>query len=116
MNQKLGEFIRIHRERIQPESVGLPKGGRRRTPGLRREELAQLCSVSPTWLTWLEQGRQVSASAKMLERIADVMSLSPAERAYLFRLADKVDTKVQVMQLEPDKTLIEVVNAIAAPA
>jgi transcriptional regulator with XRE-family HTH domain len=92
---KLGEFIRLHRERTTPAEVGLPAGGlgpgRRRTPGLRREELAQLCAVSPTWLTWLEQGRQVSASAKVLARLADVMHLTPAERAYLFRLADKLD-------------------------
>ena len=51
---KLGECIRAQRERVAPEQVGLPGGGRRRTPGLRREELAQLCEVSPTWLTWLE--------------------------------------------------------------
>jgi transcriptional regulator with XRE-family HTH domain len=87
MQTKLGEFIRAHRERITPESAGLPGGGRRRTPGLRREELAQLCDVSPTWLTWLEQGREVSASGKMLARLAEVLRLSAAERAYLFSLA-----------------------------
>lgn len=85
-NNKLGEFIRAHRERIKPIDVGLPDGGRRRTPGLRREELAQLCEVSPTWLTWLEQGRPVSASGKMLGKLADAMHLTNAERAYLFNL------------------------------
>jgi transcriptional regulator with XRE-family HTH domain len=91
MATNLGAFIRAHRERIKPEDVGLPQDDRRRTPGLRREELAHLCRVSTTWLTWLEQGRPVSASAKMLGRLAGVLRLSPAERNYLFRLADKVD-------------------------
>jgi transcriptional regulator with XRE-family HTH domain len=91
MPAKLGEFIRLHRERVRPQDAGLPSHGRRRTPGLRREELAQLCAVSPTWLTWLEQGRPVSASVKVLARLADVMNLTAAERAYLFRLADKLD-------------------------
>lgn len=94
MQNKLGEFIRFHRERIKPEDVGISAYGRRRTSGLRREELAQLCAVSPTWLTWLEQGRPISASVKVLGKLADVMSLTPSERAYLFRLADKLDPTV----------------------
>ena len=91
MQNTLGEFIRTHRERIKPHDVGLPEGGRRRTAGLRREELAQLCGVSPTWLTWLEQGRPVAASAKLLAVLAQVLRLTAAERGYLFRLADKLD-------------------------
>jgi transcriptional regulator with XRE-family HTH domain len=113
---KLGEFIRAHRERIQPEDIGLPDGGRRRTPGLRREELAQLCSVSPTWLTWLEQGRQVSASAKTLTRIAEVMHLTAAERAYLFRLADKLDPASESADEEPHADLNALVKSIKTPA
>jgi transcriptional regulator with XRE-family HTH domain len=124
VENKLGEFIRLHRERTTPGEVGLPAGGlgpgRRRTPGLRREELAQLCAVSPTWLTWLEQGRPVSASAKVLARLAEVMHLTGAERAYLFRLADKLDPALpgdadggggpSAAQLQA------IVAAIAAPA
>lgn len=91
MSTKLAEFIRARREAVTPAMAGLPGGGRRRTPGLRREELAQLCDVSPTWLTWLEQGRPVSASARMLARLAQVLQLSAAERAYLFEVADKHD-------------------------
>lgn len=87
----LGEFIRLHRNRLSPEAAGLPPGGRRRTPGLRREELAALCGVSTTWITWLEQGRQVSPSAKTLERLAQALQLTPAERAYLFELAQRGD-------------------------
>lgn len=87
----LGDFIRAHRERLSPQAVGLPPGPRRRTPGLRREEVAQLCGVSPTWYTWIEQGRPVSASAEALARIAAALQLSRAERAYLFELAAQRD-------------------------
>ncbi|WP_143137541.1 helix-turn-helix domain-containing protein, partial [Burkholderia ubonensis] len=87
----LGDFIRAHRERLSPQAVGLPPGPRRRTPGLRREEVAQLCGVSPTWYTWIEQGRPVSASADALARIAVALQLSRAERAYLFELAAQRD-------------------------
>ena len=64
----------------QPEDVGLPNGGRRRTPGLRREEVAQLAGVGTTWYTWLEQGRDVRASLDVLEAIARALKLTPAER------------------------------------
>jgi transcriptional regulator with XRE-family HTH domain len=87
----LGDFIRAHRERLTPQAVGLPPGPRRRTPGLRREEVAQLCGVSPTWYTWIEQGRSVSASAEALARIATALQMSRAERAYLFELAAQRD-------------------------
>ena len=87
----LGTFIRLHRQRLQPEAAGFAATARRRTTGLRREELAQLCLVSPTWITWLEQGREVAASAGVLARLAQAMQLSPAERAYLFKLAGRRD-------------------------
>ncbi|MEJ0004106.1 MAG: helix-turn-helix transcriptional regulator [Pararobbsia sp.] len=87
----LGEFIRAHRERLTPEAAGLPAGSRRRTPGLRREEIAQMCGVSPTWYTWIEQGRPVSASPDALARIAVALRLTRAERAYLFGLAAQRD-------------------------
>ena len=82
--RELGDFLRSRREKLTPKAVGLPIGRRRRTPGLRREEVAQRCGVSPTWYTWIEQGRPVSASADALARIADALRLSRAERAYLF--------------------------------
>lgn len=116
MHNKLGEFIRAHRERIKPAEVGLPDGGRRRTAGLRREELAQLCGVSPTWLTWLEQGRPVSASGKLLATLAEVMRLSQAERHYLFNLADKLDPAAAPDGAGPAGQLQAMVDAIAAPA
>ncbi len=87
----LGDFLRAHRERLSPQEAGIPSGLRRRTPGLRREEIAQLCGVSATWYTWIEQGRPVSASPQALARIAMALRLSRAERAYLFELANLHD-------------------------
>src|SRR5277367_5756112 len=85
--QTLGSFLRSHRERLSPAKVGLAAAGRRRTPCLRREEVAQLCAVSTTWYTWLEQGRPVRASASVLRRIAEALQLSRAERLYVFEIA-----------------------------
>lgn len=118
MSTKLAEFIRARREAVTPAMAGLPGGGRRRTPGLRREELAQLCDVSPTWLTWLEQGRPVSASAKMLARLAQVLQLSAAERAYLFEVADTHDPSHGAGEGDGPAAaeLAAIVAAIAAPA
>lgn len=112
----LGEFIRTHRERTTPQSVGLLSIGRRRTPGLRREELAQLCEVSPTWLTWLEQGRGVSASGKLLARIADVLHLTAAERTYLFSLAERLDPQHDEDEAGADQSLQAIVDAVDGPA
>jgi transcriptional regulator with XRE-family HTH domain len=116
MQKKLGEFIRAHRESIKPEEVGFSNETRRRTPGLRRDELAQLCGVSSTWLTWLEQGRSVSASAKTLARLAGVMRLSVAERAYLFQLADRLDVQGEQASSAANAELGALVNAIKTPA
>lgn len=91
LRRQLGDYIRLHREQISPESVGFSGMGRRRTPGLRREELAQLCHTSVTWITWLEQGREVAASAAMLSRLAQALLLTSAQRAYLFELAARSD-------------------------
>src|ERR1700761_5103895 len=88
--QALGAFLRTHRERLSPSKLGLAFAGRRRTPGLRREEVAQLCGVSTTWYTWLEQGRPIRASASVLRRIAEALQLSRAEKVYLFEIARSV--------------------------
>jgi transcriptional regulator with XRE-family HTH domain len=79
----LGAFVRAHRERLPPEGAS----GRRRTPGLRREELAARAGISATWCTWIEQGRDVKASPPALARLARALMLSRAERAYLFELS-----------------------------
>jgi len=91
MRRELGDFLRAHRARLTPTTLGLPIGVRRRTPGLRREEVAQACGMSATWYTWLEQGRNVSASASALSTLARTLQLTPAERAYLFEVAGKRD-------------------------
>ncbi len=85
---ELAAFLRSRRERISPEDVGLPPGIRRRTAGLRREELAQLAGVGVTWYTWLEQGRPINASVQVLDAIARTLRLDAVERGHLFRLAD----------------------------
>ena len=84
----LGTFLRAHRERL-PRPGGA--GTRRRTPGLKREELAEAAGISTAWLTFLEQGREVNASPATLARLANALNLSPAERASLFDLAGKRD-------------------------
>jgi transcriptional regulator with XRE-family HTH domain len=88
---ELAAFLRSRRERITPEQAGLPPGSRRRTPGLRREEVAQLSGVGVTWYTWLEQGRQINASPQVLGAVARTLLLDQAEREHLFHLADLPD-------------------------
>ena len=83
---ELADFLRNRRASLKPEDVGLPGGGRRRTPGLRREEVAQLANVGSTWYTWLEQGRDVRASLEVLEALARALRMSQAERTHLVLL------------------------------
>ncbi|MFE1601391.1 helix-turn-helix transcriptional regulator [Methylobacterium sp. ID0610] len=85
----LGAFVRSHRERLRPDQPT----GRRRTPGLRREELAARAGISPTWCAWIEQGRDVQVSAEALDRLARALALTRAERAYLFELAGRRDPR-----------------------
>jgi hypothetical protein len=89
--RELASFLRSRRERIAPEQVGLPTGRRRRTPGLRREEVAQLAAVGVTWYTWLEQARDIQVSAQVADAIARALTLDPNERAHLFVLAGVPD-------------------------
>jgi transcriptional regulator with XRE-family HTH domain len=84
---ELSDFLKSRRARIAASSVGLPHRARRRTPGLRREEVADLAGVGVTWYTWLEQGRDIRVSPEVLAGIARALQLEPAERAHLFRLA-----------------------------
>lgn len=86
--QNLAAFLRTRRERLSPEAVGLIRGARRRTAGLRREEVAQLANVSVSWYTLLEQGRNIHPSRDVLHGIADALQLTPIERQHLFLLAD----------------------------
>ncbi|WP_297421481.1 helix-turn-helix transcriptional regulator [Clostridium sp.] len=87
MQHSIGEFLRVARERLTPEQVGLPSHGRRRTPGLRREEVAQLANVGVSWYTSIEQGKDVRPSHQILESLANALRLSDDERRYLFLLS-----------------------------
>ncbi|MEW2415526.1 helix-turn-helix transcriptional regulator [Streptomyces sp. NPDC046866] len=91
---ELADFLRSRRERITPEQVGLPRGRRRRTPGLRREEVAQLSAVGVTWYTWLEQAREIQVSAQVLDALARALRMDSSERAHLFALAGGTDPAV----------------------
>lgn len=85
--QALSEFLKTQRSKLNPQMVGLPVGTRRRTPGLRREEVAQIAGVSTTWYTWLEQGRDIKVSNSVLDAISNALQLNKDERNYLYALA-----------------------------
>ncbi|WP_161598976.1 helix-turn-helix transcriptional regulator [Aidingimonas lacisalsi] len=83
---EIATFLRIRRARLQPEQVGLSRGTRRRTPGLRREEVAELAGISTEWYAWLEQTRDVRPSLETLQRISVALKLEPAEQQHLLTL------------------------------
>ncbi|MCX4400850.1 MULTISPECIES: helix-turn-helix transcriptional regulator [unclassified Streptomyces] len=86
--RELRDFLMSRRARVSPAQAGLPDGGaRRRTPGLRREEVAVLAGVGASWYQWLEQGRDISVSPQVLDAVARVLRLSNAERRHLYLLA-----------------------------
>jgi transcriptional regulator with XRE-family HTH domain len=115
--RELGDFVRAQREKLKPSAVGLPAVARRRTPGLRREEVAQLCGLSVTWYTWLEQGRDVSVSPSALARLANALRLGRAERAYLFELAGKRDPDAGAAEIdEIPPAVLACLETIDAPA
>jgi transcriptional regulator with XRE-family HTH domain len=86
LRRELAEFLRSRRRHVDPASVGLPPGGVRRTPGLRREEVALLSGVSHTWYTWLEQGRDIRPSRQVVDALARTLRMSAAEHDYVLRL------------------------------
>ena len=85
---ELAKFLTARRARLSPADVGLPPGPRRRTPGLRREEVALLAGVGVTWYTWLEQGRPINASGQVLDAVSRTLRLDRAEREHLYQLAE----------------------------
>jgi transcriptional regulator with XRE-family HTH domain len=118
----LGAFLRRRRELLRAADVGLhaSRTGRRRTPGLRREEVAEICGMSPTWYAWIEQGRDISVSADAFARLADAMQFTPAARAYLFQLTRRRDPSEPPAGVEEESEgagiLTDAVNAMTAPA
>jgi transcriptional regulator with XRE-family HTH domain len=115
-DKALGRFIQARRAHITPQQAGPPAGRRRRTPGLRREELAQLCGISVTWMTWIEQGRAASISPHTLARIAEALQLTQAERTYLFELAGKKDQAEGQVTEDIPTALKQAVHEIQSPA
>jgi transcriptional regulator with XRE-family HTH domain len=108
--KELGVFLSSRRARLQPDEFGLPAGPRR-TPGLRREEVALLAGVSVSWYTWLEQGRDIGVSADVLERLARVLRLDRAEAAHLFALSSRQSPPIATDD-EPSAGLVYLVQAI----
>jgi transcriptional regulator with XRE-family HTH domain len=92
--KELASFLRSRRERLTPDQLGLPEYGRRRTPGLRREEVAQHAGVGVTWYTWLEQARDINVSEQVLDAISRTLLLDPHERGHLFTLAGSPLTEI----------------------
>jgi transcriptional regulator with XRE-family HTH domain len=97
--EALSAFLKSKRAKIQPQSIGLPIGTRRRTPGLRREEIAQIAGVSTTWYTWLEQGRDINVSSLVLDSIATALRLNNDERKYLYDLAIEANTNISQQEV-----------------
>ena len=114
--RELAEFLRARRESIRPEQVGLPAGRGRRTPGLRREEVALLAGVSVTWYTWLEQGRRINASDEVLRAIGRALRLDDAGQDHLLALTDPGLADVDAPSEAPS-ALVRLLDALMpAPA
>ena len=115
--RQLSSFLKGCRWRISPRDVGLPETGRRRTPGLRREDVAALARVSVTWYTWLEQGRMIQVSTDLLERLSATLHMSPDEREYLFALTQgRAAPPVAAASAEVPETLLGTLDAMGLPA
>lgn len=114
LRPSLGAFLRARRERLRPEDFQFQRG-RRRAAGLRREEAAQLCGISVTWYTWIEQSRTTAISRETLHAIADGLRLSRAERRYLFELSGRTDPTPAGTPCDP-RPLRALVRAIRTPA
>ena len=113
----LGDFLMATRQKCQPAAFGFPLGQRRRTQGLRREEVAQLADISPTWYTWIEQGREINVSGKALDRLALAMRMDKTQRAYLFELAGQHDPNApQAEQNDAPIGLQQIVDDFSMPA
>lgn len=112
----LAAFLRARRAQISPIEVGLLPGTRRRTPGLRREELCHLAGIGLTWYTWLEQGRDITLSRRALDRVAQALRLNLGERNHLFALAQQPVAQVPAKQATVSPQLQRVLDVISTPA
>jgi transcriptional regulator with XRE-family HTH domain len=109
--EELGKFLKARRARLTPADFGMPGGSRRRTPGLRREELALLAGVGVTWYTWLEQGREINVSTQVLDAVASTLRLDRAERWHMYRLAEAMPL---LAPAERDPVPVEVAEIVCS--
>jgi transcriptional regulator with XRE-family HTH domain len=117
-NQQVSDFLRSCRARIQPSDLGLPDPQRRRTPGLRREDVAALSGLSVTWYTWLEQGRDVHVSDAVLERLSNTFRLTEDERGYLYSLVQHRPAPLHAedTKLEASPAVMRMLHTLTVPA
>ncbi len=113
--EPLGDFLRSRRERLRPAQVGLSDTRRRRTPGLRREEVASLAGISAEWYVKLEQGRAVAPSASTVDALARALRLNESEHAHLRALASRGHLSTYVSETVPD-TLRRLIDSLPHPA
>jgi transcriptional regulator with XRE-family HTH domain len=109
---ELGKFLRARRERLSPADFGMPAGLRRRTPGLRREEVALLAGVGVSWYTWLEQGREINVSTQVLDALARTLRLDRAERWHMYVLAEAVPVAVSSGRCPLTGAITEILQAL----
>jgi transcriptional regulator with XRE-family HTH domain len=113
----LGSFLRARREELQPRDVGLPAGGQRRTPGLRREEVAVLAGISTDYYLRLEQGRERSPSVQVLDALAGVLRLDPDQSAYLHALTRQPRSRTPRAEIDPvSPGTLRFLHALPMPA
>lgn len=115
VHSELGEFLRSRRDRLTPQAVGLPAGQRRRTPGLRREEVAQLAGIGVAWYIRLEQGQAVSPSTSTVDALARALRLNPVEHAHLRALTRNAERRPFEPEVVP-AGLRQAVQALNLPA
>src|SRR5271170_1307636 len=109
---ELGKFLKARRARLSPGDFGMPRGSRRRTPGLRREEVALLAGVGVTWYTWLEQGREINASTQVLDAVARTLKLDQAGREHLYRLAEATPVTAESERAPVPDAIREIVQSL----
>jgi len=109
---ELGSFLKARRARLRPEDAGLPPGPRRRTPGLRREEVALLAGVGVSWYTWLEQGRPINASWQVLDAVARTLQMDGAERWHLYRLAEAMPLRSLAKTADVPEAVCDVLRSL----
>src|SRR5579871_2273358 len=112
---EFGDFLRSRRERLNPKSVGITSGRRRRTSGLRREEVAELAGIGVDWYIRLEQGRTVNPSITTVDALARALRLSKAEHAHLRALARDADRRAFVIETVPDQ-IRRLIDSLNQPA